>query len=619
MFRLLPNSLLKNEASYHVEPVFNQSTDGLETRPTLRCGHSYASAWNSVFLIILLGLTVSPALGQEDNKTQPPPPGFETGIKVTDRGRVQLHVADMPLATALRLLSVQSERNIIASPNVRGTVTANLYNVTFEEALDAILHSNGAGYRASNNFIYVYTNEELAVMSGDAEKPVTRVFVLSYITSIDAQTYLTPLLGDGGKIAVSPAPRAGIASEPTEAGGQSSAANDVIVITTTAAKMQDIEKVLKEVDVRPRQVLIEATVVRAELKDDNALGVDFTLVGGVDLEMLGATSQGGTQIQLGTLPTERLERFNGAANTGFTDNVPNGGLRIGVIKDKVAVFLKALDELTNTTVLANPKVLALNKQKGQVIVGRRDGYLTTTVTETQTIQKVEFLETGTQLLFRPFIGNDGYIRVELHPEDSVGVINAQGLPSEQTTEVTTNVLIRDGETILIGGLFREVSTAGRSQIPGLGGLPGVGALFRSTSDATSREEVIILLTVHIVKDTGAYADASRASMRDAERLRVGLRKGMQWHGAERLAQWHYARAIELNEQGKRDAALWHLDSSLRNVPNYAPAIDMRETMLQRVDWDHESTRSRDFVYRLIAAERGYPINRFNRPEPAVGE
>ena len=221
--------------------------------------------------------------------------------------------------------------------------------------------------------------------------------------------------------------------------------------------------------------------------------------------------------------------------------------------------------------MANPKVLALNKQKGQIIVGRRDGFLTTTVTETQAIQAVEFLETGTQLIFRPFIGNDGYIRMELHPEDSVGFVNAQGLPSEQTTEVTTNVLIRDGETILIGGLFREVTTDARKQVPLLGGLPVVGDLFRSRSDSTAREEIVILLTVHIVKDQTVYAAASEEEFQRIDRMRVGVRQGLMWHGRERVAQGHYHKAMESRASGDTEKALWHANMALHNHPRMVPA------------------------------------------------
>ena len=169
----------------------------------------------------------------------------------------------------------------------------------------------------------------------------------------------------------------------------------------------------------------------------------------------------------------------------FNAALPGGGFTFGIIKDQIGVFIRALEAITDTEVLANPKLLALNKQVAQVIIGRRDGYLTTTFTETLAIQTVEFLETGTVLSFRPFIGEDDVVRMEIHPKDSTGGLTQANLPFEQTTEVTTNILVRDGHTILIGGLFREVTTATRGQVPGLGNIPFAGALFRSERDEQS--------------------------------------------------------------------------------------------------------------------------------------
>src|SRR5262249_51088219 len=159
------------------------------------------------------------------------------------------------------------------------------------------------------------------------------------------------------------------------------------------------------------------------------------------------------------------------------------------------------------------------------------------------IQNVQFLDTGTQLRFRPFIGGDGYVRMEVHPEDSTGGLTAANLPFEQTTEVTTNIIVRDGHTILIGGLFREVTSASKDQIPIAGNLPVAGALFRNTHDNTQREEVIILLTVKIVKDAECTPEAGERLMEDVERYRVGMRQGLRWWGRERLAQAHYHCAL----------------------------------------------------------------------------
>ena len=548
---------------------------------------------------VVLSLVPAEAGGQ-DQGANPSLPGDDT-VRVTD-DTVELHAADMPLATVLRLLSVQSKRNIIATPAVTGTVTADLYDVKFDEALKAVLTANNCDYQVREGFIYVYTKEELADIAAQEAPIAVQVFTLDYIKAADALPVVEPLLSENGKITKSADAATGLESRAESAGGDDLAANDFLVVYDHPQNLTRIAEVIEQIDVRPRQVLVEATILRARLTDDNALGIDFTLLAGVDLELLGASSRGIQDLILGSLPADRFEKFNANATTMFTDNVPDGGLTLGIIKDQVGVFIRALEQITDTSVLANPKVLTLNKQLGNVIVGRRDGYITTTVTETQAIQKVEFLETGTQLSFRPFIKSDGYVILELHPEDSVGGLTAAQLPFEQTTEVTTNVIVRDGHTILIGGLFREVTSESRSQVPFLGDIPKIGDLFRSRSDSLDREEVIILLTVHIIKDDQRYAEQGRRQLQDMERSRVGLRRGMMWHGRERLAQSYYRKAVDYLELGDNDRASWNVRMALHNYPRFKSAINLKEEIEQTRDWEDDTTIGRDFIYDLIRGE-----------------
>jgi general secretion pathway protein D len=112
-------------------------------------------------------------------------------------------------------------------------------------------------------------------------------------------------------------------------------------------------------------------------------------------------------------------------------------LKVGVVTNNVSVFVNALEGVTDTAIVANPKVLVLNKQKGHVHVGARLGYRTAVSTETLTADDVKFLEIGTKLSFRPYVGDDGYIRMEINPKDSSGQITADKLPNEFVTEVTT--------------------------------------------------------------------------------------------------------------------------------------------------------------------------------------
>ena len=588
----------------------------------------------TALLVAAAGSAVHAAAGAEDiaqqvlksvltgkEQQQPADPAEATSdpglITVSPQGTVEIHVANLSLATVLQMLSLQSHRNIIATPAVQGTVTADLYDVTFEEALDVILMANQCAYQIQGNFVYVYTREELAKQQQAANPPIIKVLRLYYIAASEAVKALESLKSDVGSLTASGEAGQGIETNATEAGGDDFAGHEYIVVYDYPENIAAIEQLLDELDVRPQQVLVEATILRATLNDENSLGIDFTLVGGVDLELLGSTSTGITTLETGELPTYRFEKFNAAMESDFADSVPPGGMTFGVIKDHVGVFIRALEQITDTVLLANPKVLALNKQKGQVIVGRRDGYLTTTVTETQAIQTVEFLETGTQLIFRPFIGKNGDVRMELHPEDSIGGVNAANLPFETTTEITTNIQLKDGQTILIGGLFRETDTSAHGQIPIAGDLPLIGPAFRSTRETVSTEEVIILLTVHIVKDDDAYSKASVAQLEDMERMRVGLRRGLMCYGRERLAQAHYRSALEYYANGHSQLALWDLRLALHNQPRLLSAIKLKEEIEQRRVWDDDASVSRMFLPHLILQETapGAEGEWFERPHP----
>ena len=541
------------------------------------------------------------------------PNGTEV-IGTTDEGLLQLHVRDLDLHTVLRMLSVQGHRNIITAPGIEGTVNAELHEVTFEEALEAILRSQGLKAVTDRNFVYIITQEQYEEMVGADRKLQARLFKLTYITSTEAFQLITPMLSSDGKAAQTAAAEVGIASTPEAAGGDNLAIQDCIVVTDYPENLENIARVLRELDVRPRQVLIEATIMRAQLRDNNELGIDFNVVAGIDFEGINATSQGGTNITLGPVPPEQFNNGLISTNTDFAGAINAGGWTFGVIKNNVAVFIRALEQVTDATVMANPKVLALNKQRGEIIVGRRDGYLTTTVTETAAVQTVEFLETGTQLLFRPFIGGDGWVRMEIHPEDSSGGLTSANLPFEETTEVTANIMVRDGHTILIGGLFRERTNAGRAQVPGLGSIPGLGLLFQRINDESAREEVIILLTVHVIKDTPEEDAMFEGLAEDVERLRVGSRRRLLGIGRERLAQAHYQWAIEHLQQGDLSAALWDVNFALHNSSRMLAAIKLEERIRQQRVWDEEGTRMRDFVRELIEGSGPDGHAYFGRPD-----
>jgi len=528
-------------------------------------------------------------------------------ISVTRPGTFEIHVQGADLRGVLQLLSTQGKRNIIATKQVQGTVTADLYGVTFEQALKAVLASSGLDYLDEDGFIYVHTPEQKQAIMKSKVEPAVRVFHLSYIKAADAQVLVTPALSEAGTIAVTPAGTVGISPSKTEAGGNSHASNDVLVVRDVPSRLEKVAKLLEELDVKPDQVLVEATILTATLEEDNQLGVNFNALAGVEFQDLGfSASSTGKQ----TLTPTAITGKDVTAMNFRTDFSPiDGGMTFGVFGSDVAFFITALETVNDVTVLASPKLLVVNKQRGEVLIGKRDGYITTTVTETAETQTVEFLETGTSLVVRPFIGRDRHIRMEIHPEDSDGGVTAAGLPHEDTTEVTSNVIVRDGHTIVIGGLFREKTTNNKNQVPLLGNIPYLGSLFRMNKDRSERDEVIVLITPHIVNQPADEAVGEQLKD-DAERFRIGQRNGLRWWAGERIAERHFRWAKQHLRDGRSDRARWDLDLALSIRPRMVEALRLKERLTQKAVWADTTRRSavKYAIQRMIMQELGKPLD-----------
>jgi type IV pilus assembly protein PilQ len=529
-------------------------------------------------------------------------------VNVTEEGTVEIHVNDANLNEVLRMLSLQLEKNILPSKEVRGTVTANLYDVTVREALDAILKANGFDYREKGNVIYVYTAKEIQDMEKAARVTKTEVFRLYYTPAANASVMIKPVLSTEAQVALTTPAQAGISSDGGDTGGNNHATEDILVVTDYPERLDQVRRILKEVDRKPQQVLVEATILRASLQDDNALGVDFNVLGGLDFNTITGTESAGQITSAGVGPGDsgKVEGDSRIHSVGTGNNFAgpiNGGLKVGVVSQNISVFVAALEGVTDTSVVANPKVLVLNKQRGSVHVGSEIGYRTAITTETATADNVKFLETGTVLNFRPYVGDNGNIRLEIAPEDSSGSVNSAGLPNKFVTKVTSNVMVKDGHTIVIGGLFREATTRSRSQIPGLGSLPIVGTLFGKQTDQTIREEVIILLTPHLIKDDEAYSQVSEEEARNAERIRVGMRHGMMWFGRERLAEGHYKSAVKDHQHGHDGSALWHLNAALGLNPKMPEAMDLKARIQGKEVTGVDGSSIHNFVRRAILADR----------------
>ncbi|MFO0840313.1 MAG: hypothetical protein U1D55_17535 [Phycisphaerae bacterium] len=564
-----------------------------------------------VGLALVVCLATPLPAGDEPPSSPPSAAVSDNEVRTSAGGLFDVHVRDLEISAALAMLSYQAKTNIVCGPGVTGTTSANLYGVTLQEALRAILTPGNFAFRTDGKTIFVGTKDEIAVQRAELE---TRVFRLKYVSASEAVGALKALLGDTAKVVPSGSigGGGGTTAAPAVPAGQSSSgrreseagptSGEYVIVTDTRPRLVECERLLGQLDTRPQQVLIEATMLRATLNEDNRYGVDFSLLGGVDFENVASISNAGADLRTGALPRPQLQDTTLNVGTDFSGAVQGGGFRFGLIHNNIAAFIRALEGVTDVTVVANPKVVALNRQEGEVIVGRRDGYLTTTVTQTAAIQSVEFLETGTQIRFRPTVVGDGAVRLEVHPKDSSGGLTSANLPFEETTEAHADILLRDGFTVLIGGLFRERTISSSERVPLIGSIPIAGLLFQNRTDQTVREEVIILLTVHVLKETDAESRAHEGLLGDVERGRVGARRGLLGTGRERLAQAFYQEALRQSEAGEIDKAITSVEIALHNHPRHQQAIRLREKLLDEQMRDFEGSRMRGFAMELIGAE-----------------
>ena len=434
---------------------------------------------------------------------------------------ITLNVRTTPLGQVLEMISVQQRVNIVAGVDTNAPVTANFYDASLHEALDWVLTPMGYGWTFDGKVYTVMSVDDLEMIE---EPTIHHIFQPNYRSARELESFLVPLLSPQGRIIVSAQPESGIPSSATDSGGDSSTITETLLVIDTQRSVNQMKKMTADFDVAPRQVLVEATIVEVFLDENNKFGVDFNLILGdqsfQSFENLIAPTEVfsepttfvdgglGTGSAAAGAPFLTPTGTTAFKQSGFTFPLSDDGLRMGYVGNSFSLFVEALQEVGDTNVLANTKVLALNKQRAELIVGGRLGYFGgTTVSDGISQQTVEFLETGTQLRFRPYIGDDDWVRLEIHPQRSSGIVDpVTGLPSESTSEVTTNVMVRDGETVVIGGLIETRDSNITKRVPVLGYLPGLSWLFKSEETEVKRTEIIVLLTPRILSNGELYRE-----------------------------------------------------------------------------------------------------------------
>jgi type IV pilus assembly protein PilQ len=452
---------------------------------------------------------------------------------------ITLDVKDMEIADILRMIADQSGLNIVASKNVKGTVTISLQNVPVDRALDAILKTNNAGYVKEDSIIQVYTYPELQQKEQFAQLK-TRVFRLKNIKALDVRQALATLNSARGKMEVEAKTNSIIVTDtidniqwiedalaeidqPLETRTYSLSYADPpevakalqglipqtegdylvdertssLIVTASPVTLGKIDALVSSWDRRIPQVLIEARIMEVTLEKNRSLGVDWTFI---DPSNHNATiGTAGLPVPTGSL---------------FVD-----AFKIGVLEDdQYEVTIKALQTNDDVDLISSPSIVTLDGTEAKILIGSSEPYEVFHFDSEGRVtgKDLKFVEVGIKLVVTPKIADDGYITLDIHPEvSSPRTGTATAALAVDTTEASTAITVKDGSTVVLGGLIKDDKETHVAKIPLLGDIPLLKYAFRYTYDTSTKKEIIIFITPKIVGSD--FATSGREHLYDNRR------------------------------------------------------------------------------------------------------
>lgn len=414
-------------------------------------------------LLILLCLLITPTANAAPN------PGSNPDAEEADY--FELSLVETPVAQAFEMLSSLGQISIILSNDVSGSVTASIYGNSLEDAVRTVADAAGFAVEKRGDTFFVMQREQVGT---ERVSDLTDVqsFRLQYLSVVEAAPLVESYLSRYGKLSSLPERK-------------------TLVVTDQPDFLARIGKVLAEIDREPKQILIEAEILEVALTDDETFGIDWTGRGGK-----------------GTF-----------GSSGLTGNVGSGFFMEYLTRD-LDIYLDALSQSGRVRTLSTPKLLVLEDEDAEVIIGDRIGYRVTTTIDSVTSESVEFIESGVILRVRAAVDNKDRIMLEVHPEVSSGTVT-DGIPTVSTTEVTTHLIADDGQPLFIGGLIKNSKVDRESGVPGLRSVPVLGALFSQNEDRFARSETVVMMRPHLVN--GHKTPALEQAVERSEMLSQGLK------------------------------------------------------------------------------------------------
>ena len=419
--------------------------------------------------------------------------------------RISLNFQDIDVRAVLQLIADFTEINLVASDTVDGSITLRLQNVPWDQAMELVLKTKGLDSRRIGNVLMVAPAAEIAERERqeiEANKqlaelaPLKSEFIqIRYAKAADVVTLFEAGSEQGGSLV---SERDSVVVDDR---------TNSIIVTDTTAKLDEIRALIANVDVPIRQVMIEARIVIASSDVDEQLGIKWG-GGYVESDVDSVFSVARTIDATTVINNAILEGSVAPVPTApFVDlgiESPTSGFAVGFTSDDLflSAELAALEATGKGEVVSQPKVITGDKQQATIKSGREIPYQEGAASGATTTQ---FKEAVLQLQVTPNITPDDRIMLDLVVnQDSVGelVPSATGgsVPSIETTELTTQVLVGNGETVVLGGVFKNEESLKVQKVPLLGDVPGLGALFRSTTNTNRKVETLIFITPRILSE-----------------------------------------------------------------------------------------------------------------------
>ncbi len=462
---------------------------------------------------------------------------------------VTFNFQDVPVRTVLQLIAEESNLNIVASDTVQGNVTLRLINVPWDQALDIVLQAKALDKRRSGNVMWVAPQSEIAKFEQDKEdariaienrvETVTEYIVVSYGNAED----IAKLLTDDSKGNQS---GGGAGGQAGGGGGQQQSRGflsprgsisfdrrtNTLLVIDIPARVSEIRRLVSQLDKPVDQVLIEAKIVIATEDFARELGAKFGINGfqdnvsfGNSLTNTGATANSMAASEVAFQQALRTWQQSGQAGPAPVrgpitvsrgNNVDLGVLAGGLISSNPAsvafsilnagnmleLELSAMQEEGRGEVISNPRVVTSNQREAVIKQGREIGYVTTQLSGGTVTQTVNFKEVVLELKVTPTITDDGRVFLNLavkkdELEDFIDTASGS-VPLISKREVNTAVLVDDGNTVVIGGVYEFSDRSQASKVPFLADLPVLGNLFKKKGRSKGKAELLIFVTPKVM-------------------------------------------------------------------------------------------------------------------------